>query len=111
MPIPPILVKELRDYLALTGITSGRTFVTKASTSSKHWPDALRAACARAGVEPLAPYDLRRMFASHLAAAGVPLAEIALRMGNSVKTLLDHYILPVADQAEENEGRLRRLYG
>lgn len=111
VPIPPALVAELRAYLALTGVTRGRIFLTQASTSSKHWSDALRAACAKAGVPNLAPYDLRRMYASHLAAAGVPHAEIAKRMGNSVKTLLDHYILPVAGQAEENEDRLRRLYG
>ena len=110
VPIPPILVRELRNYLTLIGITSGRIFVTKASTSSKHWPDSLRAACSRAGVAALAPYDLRRMYASHLAAAGVPLAEIARRMGNSVKTLLDHYILPVAGQADEDEVRVRSYY-
>jgi len=110
VPIPPVLVTELRNYLSLTGVVRGRIFVTMASTSSKHWPDSLRAACARAGVGPLAPYDLRRMYASHLAAAGVPHAEIARRMGNSVKTLLDHYILPVAGQAEENESRLRSYY-
>ena len=111
VPIPPVLVKELRRYLALTVVVSGRVFVRKSSTSAKHWPDALRAACAKSDVAALTPYDLRRMYASHLAAAGVPLAEIARRMGNSVKTLLDHYIVPVAGQVEENENRLRHLYG
>ncbi len=111
VPIPAVLVTELRRYLVLTGIVRGRLFVTTTSTSAKHWPDSLRAACERADLGPLAPYDLRRMYASHLSAAGVPLAEIARRMGNSVKTLLDHYILPIAGQGEENEERLRRLYG
>lgn len=111
VPIPPVLVRELRHYLAVTGIVRGRLFVTEASTSAKHWPDSLRVACARVDLAPLAPYDLRRMYASHLSAAGVPLAEIARRMGNSVKTLLDHYILPVAGQSEEDEGRLREYYG
>ena len=72
VPIPPVLVKELRRYLALTGVVSGRVFVTKSSTSAKHWSDALRAACVKGDVAALAPYDLRRMYASHLAAAAYP---------------------------------------
>lgn len=111
VPIPPELVAELRAYLEHAKPVEGFVFLTESSRSIKHWPDALRTACARLGVAPLAPYDLRRMYASHLAAAGIPLAEIARRMGNSVKILLDHYLLPVDEQEEANDQRLQRFYG
>ena len=110
VPIPPELVRELRDYLELAEVTRGEIFVTATSTSAKYWPEALRAACVKAEVRELAPYDLRRMYASHLAAAGIPLAEIARRMGNSVKTLQDHYVLPVAGQADDQNERLLDYY-
>ena len=111
VPIPPELVCELRDYLKEEGVTRGEIFVTTTSKSAKHWPDALGTACVKAGVPKLAPYDLRRMYASHLAAAGIPLAEIARRMGNSIKTLQDHYVLPVAGQTNDQNERLLGYYG
>jgi hypothetical protein len=40
------------------------------------------------------------MYAPHPSVAGVPLAQIAKRMGNSVKILLDHYILPIEGEQQ-----------
>jgi integrase len=102
VPIPPILVAILSNWIEQSGIDSGPLFLTKAGTrpTQSNWLRALRRACERAGwPSPLTPYGLRRTNASHLAQA-IPIAEAAARLGHSVEVLTKHYVKRVASQVE-----------
>ena len=108
VPIPPRLVEELRRWIAIRGITSGPLFNT--TESAKSWPDSLRLACSKAGVVPHSPYDLRRMYASHMVEAGYSYADVAARMGNTIEILIKHYVLPVKSESGVSDAKLIALY-
>jgi integrase len=93
VPIPPILVAILVQWLEREALSEGRLFGDGVGFS--HWPESLANASKKAGLTHQSPYSLRRAYASHLSAQGVPVASIAERMGNNVKTLSEHYILPI----------------
>jgi len=52
---------------------------------------ALHGVAKRAGVKKLTPHMLRHSFATHLSMKGVPLAEIAGLLGDSLKVTEEHY--------------------
>jgi integrase len=49
----------------------------------------MRAACKRAGIDPVSPNDLRRTFASWLAQAGVPMLTTARLLGHSSTKMVE----------------------
>ena len=108
IPIPPRLVEELRRWIAISGVTSGPLFRT--TESSKSWSESLHLACDKVGIARHSPYDLRRMYASHMVEAGYSHAEVAARMGNTIEILIKHYVLPVKIDPGVADTKLTAFY-
>ena len=95
VPIPPVLVTMLRKWIDENGFAADELiFRTRtgnrptASNWSRTWQRALR----QIGHPPLRVYDCRHAAATTWLAAGVPLGEVARRMGHSVDTLVSTYV-------------------
>ncbi|MFJ2635997.1 tyrosine-type recombinase/integrase [Streptomyces sp. NPDC087422] len=101
VPIPPVLVAILRAHLAEFGTAKdGRVFgnergdVVGSSTYWRVWEDARPYALPPDRVDsPLAgrPYDLRHACITRWLNAGVPIAEVARRVGNSPEVIHRRY--------------------
>ncbi|MFE5007327.1 tyrosine-type recombinase/integrase [Streptomyces sp. NPDC056696] len=101
VPIPPVLVAILRAHLNEFGTAKeGRVFgnerggVVGSSTYWRAWEEARRYALPPDRVEsPLAgrPYDLRHACITRWLNAGVPIAEVARRVGNSPEVIHRRY--------------------
>jgi integrase len=110
VPIPPALVKILRQHIEEFGVgPDGRIFRTErggviASTAySDVWQEARTLALSPTQVaSPLArrPYDLRHAAVSLWLNAGVPAPDVAERAGHSVDVLLRVYAKCVDGQQE-----------
>ncbi len=95
VPIPPQLVDHLRTWLdALEPEDDGLIFRTRNDRrpALSNWGRSLKRATSLVGHGPLAPYDCRHTCATTWLQAGVPLGEVALRLGHSVETLVAYYI-------------------
>jgi integrase len=98
VPLPPDLVQRLRTHLAAFPAQDGRVFsnaagrpITAANYSpvwirarERRWPEAHPLRNARL-------YDLRHAAATMMLRAGVPPAEVAMRLGHSVDVLMRVY--------------------
>ncbi|MFJ2827415.1 tyrosine-type recombinase/integrase [Streptomyces sp. NPDC087263] len=101
VPIPPVLVAILRAHLKEFGTAKeGRVFgnerggVVGSSTYWRAWEEARKYALPPERVEsPLAvrPYDLRHACITRWLNAGVPIAEVARRVGNSPEVIHRRY--------------------
>ncbi|MFD8570912.1 tyrosine-type recombinase/integrase [Streptomyces sp. NPDC059639] len=101
VPIPPILVSILRAHLKAFGTArEGRVFgnerggVVGSSTYWRVWEEAREYALPPDRVDsPLAgrPYDLRHACITRWLNAGVPIAEVARRVGNSPEVIHRRY--------------------
>lgn len=101
VPIPPVLVAILRAHLTEFGTAKdGRIFgnergeVVGTSTYWRVWEEARRYALPPDRAEsPLAgrPYDLRHACITRWLNAGVPIAEVARRVGNSPEVIHRRY--------------------
>lgn len=121
VPIPPILVKILREHLKEYGAgDDGRIFRSErgkpvASTAyTEVWQDArLLAFTPEQAASPLAgrPYDLRHAAVSLWLNGGVSPTEIAKRAGHSVEVLLRVYAKCVSGQEEIANRRIEEILG
>lgn len=101
VPIPPVLVTILKAHLQEFGAAKeGRVFgnerggVVGSSTYWRVWEEARRYALPPERVDsPLAgrPYDLRHACITRWLNAGVPIAEVARRVGNSPEVIHRRY--------------------
>jgi integrase len=101
VPIPPVLVKYLREHIDEFGTASdGRVFRNErggllgSSTYSRVWEEARQVALPpRKRASPLAgrPYDLRHAAITLWLNNGVPVADIAGRVGNSTEIIHRRY--------------------
>lgn len=101
VPIPPVLVAILRAHLKAFGTAKeGRVFgnerggVVGSSTYWRVWEEAREYALSPERVDsPLAgrPYDLRHACITRWLNAGVPIAEVARRVGNSPEVIHRRY--------------------
>lgn len=113
VPIPEILVTILRDWITTHELATDQLlFRTRtdrrpaASNWSRTWHRALR----NIGHPALRVYDVRHTAATTWLAAGVPLGEVARRMGHSVETLVSIYVGALTgDEAVANERIERAL--
>lgn len=101
VPIPPVLVAILREWLDehpdfATDDLIFRTRSGKRPTQS-NWGRAWKRALATVGHPPLRVYDCRHAAATTWLRAGVPLAEVARRLGHSVETLVSTYVGALPD--------------
>lgn len=95
VPIPPVLVERLRAWVTDGGFR-GDDLLFRTRTGGRpswsNWARALQRALAAAGAPPMRVYDCRHAAATTWLRAGVPLGEVARRMGHSVETLVSTYV-------------------
>lgn len=95
VPIPRQLVDPLRAWVDQHGGQPDdllfRTRTGRPPTSS-NWSRALQRALAKVGRPPMRIYDCRHAAATTWLRAGVPLGEVAKRMGHSVETRVSTYV-------------------
>jgi integrase len=95
VPIPPELAGLLRSWIEEHSLDDDallfRTRTDRRPTPS-NWGRTLKRACRLAGREPMRVYDGRHACASAWLRAGVPLGEVARRLGHSVETLVSTYV-------------------
>jgi integrase len=95
VPIPPVLVEILRDCVRSGGFGPDdlifRTRNGKRPTAS-NWARTWQRALGATGLQPLRVYDCRHAAATMWLKAGLPLGEVARRLGHSVETLVSTYV-------------------
>lgn len=95
VPIPRQLVDLLQDWIEQHGHRPDdllfRTRTGRRPTAS-NWSRALHRALRQIGHPSLRVYDCRHAAATTWLRAGVPLGEVAKRMGHSVETLVSTYV-------------------
>ena len=95
VPIPPVLVEQLRAWVTDGGFR-GEDLLFRTRTGGRpswsNWARALQRALATDGAPPMRVYDCRHAAATTWLRAGVPLGEVARRMGHSVETLVSTYV-------------------
>lgn len=95
VPIPRQLVDLLQAWIEQHSYGPDdllfRTRTGRRPTSS-NWSRALQRALRQVGYPPLGIYDCRHAAATTWLRAGVPLGEVAKRMGHSVETLVATYV-------------------
>lgn len=97
--LPECLTKELDEYLAEK---EGYLFGGEKPTSSCAYNVAFYSAIKKAGVKRIRIHDLRHSHASILIASGIPVTDVAKRLGHSTpKTTLDVYS-HCLDKGEDN---------
>jgi len=107
VPIPPVLVEMLRGWLRANSFEDAAYIFRSrtgrrptASNMARTWQRALR----MIGHPSLRVYDCRHAAATTWLGAGVPLGEVARRMGHSVETLVSTYVGALTgDEALANE--------
>jgi integrase len=107
VPIPRQLVDVLRVWVDQNGYAGDdllfRTRTGRRPTAS-NWSRALQRALRETGFPSLRIYDCRHAAATTWLRAGVPLGEVAKRMGHSVQTLVSTYVGALAgDEMLSNE--------
>ncbi|MFJ3501305.1 tyrosine-type recombinase/integrase [Streptomyces sp. NPDC090135] len=121
VPIPPILVTMLRAHIAEYGTAAdGRLFANERGgvlgTSSywRVWQDARPFALSPDRVDsPLAhrPYDLRHTCITNWLNAGVPVAEVARRAGNSPEVIHRRYEGCIDGHEQVNNRKIEQSMG
>ena len=107
VPIPPVLVSMFKTWLAERQLEGDdllfRTRTGHRPTAS-NWSRSWKLALNKAGERPLRIYDCRHAAATTWLRAGVPLGEVARRLGHSVDTLVSTYVGALAtDEDVANE--------
>ncbi|MFS8198822.1 tyrosine-type recombinase/integrase [Streptomyces sp. CWNU-52B] len=121
VPIPPVLVAMLRAHLKAFGTAKdGRLFPNERGdllgTSSywRVWQEARPLALPPDKVDsPLArkPYHLRATCITNWLRAGLPVAEVARRAGNSPEVIHRRYAGVIDDSEAENNKKIEKVMG
>ncbi|MER5504171.1 site-specific integrase [Streptomyces sp. NPDC002766] len=121
VPIPPLLVAMLREHIREFGTAKdGRLFANERGgvlgTSSywRVWQEARPIALPSDRVKsPLAqrPYDLRHACITNWLNAGVPVAEVARRAGNSPEVILRRYAGCIDGHEDLNNKKIEKAMG
>ncbi|MCP2343694.1 tyrosine-type recombinase/integrase [Actinomadura rupiterrae] len=122
VPIPPALVRILRDHIAAFGAApDGRLFWEGAGRTPlggqlyrRIWRRVRKAALSpeeHASVLAVRPYDLRHGCASLLLSNGVPSTEVARRLGHSVAMLHTTYAHWLENLETEANARMDAAFG
>lgn len=110
VPIPPVLVEILQAWVDEHRFESDallfRTRNDKRPTGS-NWTRAWHRALAAIGQPPLRVYDCRHVAATTWLKAGVPLGEVARRLGHSVETLVSTYVGAIVGDEELGNKRIQ----
>ena len=121
VPIPPVLVAMLRAHLAEFGTApDGRVFHNErggllgSSSYWRVWKEARPIAFPPHKAEsPLGekPYDGRATCITDWLRAGLPVAEVARRAGNSPEVIHRRYAGVIDDSEKEDNARIERAMG
>lgn len=107
VPIPRCLVEVLAQWVDDGGFSDDDLlFRTRAGgrPTSSNWSRSLQLALAKIDHPPMRIYDCRHAAATTWLKAGVPLGEVARRMGHSVETLVSTYVGALdGDEAVAND--------
>ena len=110
VPIPPVLVAMLREWVEQNDLTSPDQllFRTRNDTrpSGSNWARAWHRALESVGLPPLRVYDCRHAAATTWLRAGMPLGETARRLGHSVETLVSTYVGALDDEEDIGNQRI-----
>jgi integrase len=110
VPIPPVLVSMLSDWIEQNGYTDPDQllFRTRSNTrpTGSNWNRAWHRALESIGERPLRVYDCRHAAATTWLRAGVPLGETARRLGHSVETLVSTYVGALQDEEHVSNERI-----
>lgn len=95
VPIPPVLVAMLRQWIEDRGM-SGTDLLFRTRNDKRpqqsNWARALKRGYRTVGHPELRVYDCRHAAATTWLRAGVPLRVVAMRLGHSVETLVSTYV-------------------
>ncbi|MEW1912654.1 site-specific integrase [Kitasatospora sp. NPDC085895] len=118
VPIPPVLVRLLREHIAEFGVApDGRLFRASeggrllTQETAAVWKEARkRALTAEQVASPFAevPYSCRATAVSGWLAAGVDKAEVARRAGHSIAVLLRFYAKVINDREDHSNALIER---
>lgn len=108
VPITPSLRPYLEDAMHCSESGYVLEFLGRPVCSVKH---AFRTACARAGLEDVTPYTLRHTGATLMAAAGVPMRQIAGMLGHTETRTTEIYAKHHPDFLRDAAGTLEALFG
>jgi len=115
VPIPPVLVAMLREWIEENGMTTPDQllFRTRNDTrpSGSNWARAWHRALESVGQKPMRIYDCRHAAATTWLRAGMPLGETARRLGHSVETLVSTYVGALDDEEEVGNQRIDSILG
>jgi len=115
VPIPPVLVSILREWIDENGLVAPDRllFRTRNDTmpSGSNWARAWHRALESVGQPSLRVYDCRHAAATTWLRAGMPLAETARRLGHSVETLVSTYVGALDDEQHIANQRLDTYLG
>jgi integrase len=96
VPIPQVLVATLRAWLVDNSLSERSELIFRIRNGTRptasNWGRAWHRALRSIGHEPLRVYDCRHAAATTWLRAGVPLGEVARRLGHSVDTLVSTYV-------------------
>jgi integrase len=114
VPIPPVLVQRLKAWIEASGLEVDsllfRTRLGNRPTSS-NWLRAWHRGLCAVGEQPLRLYDCRHAAATSWLAAGVPLWEVARRLGHSVEVLVSTYVAALSGDEAASNARIDKYYG
>ena len=109
VPIPPVLVSILDGWLADHDLSADDLLFrtrTGRRPAASNWSRALHRAMSDHGLKPMRIYDCRHAAATTWLGAGVPLGEVAKRLGHSVETLVSTYVGALAGDEEVGNQRI-----
>lgn len=96
VPIPPVLVERLANWINDRDLRDPDALLFRTTRGTRpnqqNWNRAWKLALAKVGHRPLRVYDCRHATATTWLRAGVPLGEVARRLGHSVETLVANYV-------------------
>ncbi len=115
VPIPPVLVAMLREWVEDNGMSTPDQllFRTRNDTrpSGSNWARAWHRALESVGQKPMRVYDCRHAAATTWLRAGMPLGETARRLGHSVETLVSTYVGALDDEEQVGNQRIDSILG
>ena len=115
VPIPPVLVAMLREWVEENGMTTPDQllFRTRNDTrpSGSNWARAWHRALESVRQKPMRVCHCRHAAATTWLRAGMPLGETARRLGHSVETLLSTYVGALDDEEEVGNQRIDSILG
>ena len=113
VPIPPLLVTMLRDWLVERRLVDDDALLFRTSgnkrPSQSNWVRAWHRALISIGQPPLRVYDCRHAAATSWLKGGLSLGDTARRLGHSVDTLVSTYVGALENEEAVGNAKVERF--